>query len=169
MIKFFRNWCEGIIVAVVISIIIETILPEGKNKKYVNIIVGIYLIFTILSPFLSKFNNRELNNIDLPTIQTSNDIKNTANIRQLYLDGIKESIKSNINNKFAYKINDLEISYDENYENINKIIIRIKKSNTNEIEKIQIGNNIEKKENYSELIEYLNENYNIDKQNIIIK
>ena len=35
MIIKIRQWCEGIIIAVIISIIIEMIIPEGKNKKYI--------------------------------------------------------------------------------------------------------------------------------------
>ena len=35
MINFMKTWCEGIIVAVMISIIIELLIPEGNNKKYV--------------------------------------------------------------------------------------------------------------------------------------
>ena len=45
MIDFFRVWCEGIIIAVVISIIIEAILPEGNIKKYVKVIISIYIVY----------------------------------------------------------------------------------------------------------------------------
>ena len=30
MIAFLKSWCEGIIVAVILSLMIETILPEGN-------------------------------------------------------------------------------------------------------------------------------------------
>ena len=43
MIEFFRSWCEGIIVAVIIAMLIEAILPEGNNKKYVKVVIGIYI------------------------------------------------------------------------------------------------------------------------------
>ena len=33
MIVFLKSWCEGIIVAVILSIFIESILPEGNHKK----------------------------------------------------------------------------------------------------------------------------------------
>ena len=36
VIQFLKSWCEGILVAVMISIMIEAILPEGNNKKYIN-------------------------------------------------------------------------------------------------------------------------------------
>ena len=35
MVKFINSWAQGIILAVIIATIIEIILPEGNNKKYV--------------------------------------------------------------------------------------------------------------------------------------
>lgn len=46
MIIFLKKWCEGIIVAVVVSIIIESIMPEGNNKKYLKVITrNFYFIY----------------------------------------------------------------------------------------------------------------------------
>ena len=56
MIKFMKNWCEGIIVGVMISLIIELIIPEGNNKKYVKVISGIFIIFTVLNPIFQNLN-----------------------------------------------------------------------------------------------------------------
>ena len=95
MIVFFKNWCEGIIVAVIISIIIEAILPEGNHKKYVKVVIGIYLVFTILNPFLGKL-NQPMNwnqNFNLPTLETAT--VDTKNIQELYANGIKETLKMN--------------------------------------------------------------------------
>ena len=52
MIEWIKNWTEGIIIAVIISIIIEMLVPEGKNKKYVKVVSGIYILYTIINPFL---------------------------------------------------------------------------------------------------------------------
>lgn len=84
MIKFFKVWCEGIIVAVVISIIIESILPEGNIKKYVKVIISIYIVFTILNPILGKLDSNIdfTNSINLDTIQTSTF--GTENIKEMY-------------------------------------------------------------------------------------
>ena len=51
MINFFSNWIEGIAVAVIISTIFEMLLPNGNIKKYVKMILGIYIIFCIIAPF----------------------------------------------------------------------------------------------------------------------
>lgn len=84
MIDFFRVWCEGIIIAVVISIIIEAILPEGNIKKYVKVIISIYIVFTILNPVLRKLdsNINFSDNIDLPSIETASN--GIDNIKAMY-------------------------------------------------------------------------------------
>ena len=84
MIEFFKSWCEGIIVAVVVSIIIESILPEGNMKKYVKVIISIYIVFTILNPILGKLDTNLdfVNNINLASIETSSI--GTENIKELY-------------------------------------------------------------------------------------
>ena len=93
MIEFFKVWCEGIIVAVVISIIIESILPEGNNKKYVKVIISIYIVFTILNPILGKLdNNMSFENIiNLDSIETSS--VGTENIKEMYTSRNKGNTK----------------------------------------------------------------------------
>ena len=56
MIGIIRNWCEGIIIAIIISVIIELLVPEGNNKKYVKVVIGIYIIFVIINPLLNLMN-----------------------------------------------------------------------------------------------------------------
>ena len=45
---FLNSWLQGIIVSVVISTIIEMILPNGNTKKYVKVVLGIYVMFNII-------------------------------------------------------------------------------------------------------------------------
>jgi len=172
MIEFFRSWCENIIVAVIICIIIEAILPEGSNKKYVKVVIGIYIIFTILNPILGKLDTdfKFENKFASKEIQTSS--MNTEDVKLLYVNGIKETLKNNIQQEFGYIINNIEIVYDKNYENIENINLVISSNNINKIEKIQIGNNTEKqvtRNDYSELIEYISKNYELDKNKIQVR
>ena len=60
MVNFFSSWGQGIIVAVIIGTIIEMILPEGSSKKYIKVVIGIYILFTIISPFIQKFSGSKL-------------------------------------------------------------------------------------------------------------
>ena len=42
-----------IVIAVIISTIIEMILPSNKNKKYIQMVIGVYVLFNIISPIIS--------------------------------------------------------------------------------------------------------------------
>lgn len=172
MIEFFKSWCEGIIVATIISIIIESILPEGNNKKYVKVVIGIYIIFTILDPFLGKLDTdiKLSDSFNLETVETST--VNTENIQELYVNGIRETLKNSIKEELGYIVSDIEITYDENYENIENIQLTIQESGITEVEKVQIGNQTPKEEvndeKYDDVKDYITENYEIDKSNISI-
>ena len=54
MVKFFRNWCEQLIISSFIVSLIEMLAPEGKIKKYIRVVTGVYMIFVILNPILIK-------------------------------------------------------------------------------------------------------------------
>ena len=104
MIEWMSTWAEQIIVAVIIGTIIEMILPNGKNKKYVKTIIGVYILFTIISPIISKVTKTDMNNLDFEfekyleetdtyqtmaqTLSTNNDNKTM----EIYINNIKEDI-----------------------------------------------------------------------------
>ncbi|MBR3697296.1 MAG: stage III sporulation protein AF [Clostridia bacterium] len=60
MIRFFRSWCENLILSSFIVSIIEMLVPEGNIKKYIRVVTGIYMIFVILEPILLNFNKIDL-------------------------------------------------------------------------------------------------------------
>lgn len=171
MIAFLKSWCEGIIVAVILSILIESILPEGNHKKYVKVVIGVYVLFMILNPFLEKFGNGlEIpKEFDLPSVETSNI--DPKNIQELYANGIEETLKSQIEEEFEVLVKHLEIVYDENYENIEKITLELEQKGIVSVEKVEIGNTNEKQEshqNYTEVQNYIAQNYNLDQTKILI-
>ncbi len=47
-----KKWCESILVVVIITTIIEMLIPNGNSKKYIKVVIGLFLIFTIIEPFL---------------------------------------------------------------------------------------------------------------------
>ena len=54
MIQFLSSWAEQIVLAVIIATIIELILPQNKNKKYIKMVIGIYVLFNIISPIIKN-------------------------------------------------------------------------------------------------------------------
>ena len=53
MVSFISSWVQGIIIAVIISTIIEMILPDGNIKKYVRTVIGTFIVFVIISPIIT--------------------------------------------------------------------------------------------------------------------
>lgn len=142
MIDWFRSWSKGIIIAVIISTIIEMILPDNTSKKYIKIVIGIFIVYTIISPVINQFFGDDVNkylNVD-NYIQTSANVVQTnqittdsnSSIEKIYVQNLQNDIKTKLKGKgyIAENVN-IKISDDETY-NIEKIEIKIsQKSSTN--------------------------------------
>lgn len=170
MILAIKNWCEGIIIAIIISIIVELLLPNGNNKKYVKVVSGIYIMFVILNPILEML-KYDINFENMFNFGETQQVTQTMSqdIKDIYVVGIKESIKQDIE-KLGYNVETLEILLDSNYENIEKIELKVelKEDKVKAVEKVEIGKDKTDLDNsYSEIIELLKENYLVDETKII--
>lgn len=79
MIRFFREWCVDLILSSFIVSILEMLVPEGKIKKYIRVVTGVYMIFVILNPILLKLDKvnveQELNNIFMEEWEDAREIQ----------------------------------------------------------------------------------------------
>ncbi len=183
IVKQINSWAQGIVIAVVIGAIIELIIPNGKNKKYIKTVIGIYIIFVIMYPIINKLTGKSLNlnNLILKT-ETTNTIYN-LNMNEYINNNYKETIKQEIEiylNSKGYKLNSINIEIEDNqeYGKINQIILNIKEENktlVNEINTVVIGNTSTKnkqnnlnEEQTNEIKAYIAEKYSINLQQIII-
>lgn len=154
IINWISSWAGGIIIAVVIGTIIEMLLPEGNSKKYIKVVIGIYVLFTIISPIITKFTGREIEVSDIldlsqyveemeenTKIQNIIQSDNENNIKSIYLDGIKSDMKEKLKSK-GYNVNgmDVNISNDNNYK-ILSITLNVTKLEKNEDEEDIITQN----------------------------
>lgn len=196
MINWLRSWSNQVIVAVIIATIIEMILPEGNNKKYIKMIIGVYVLFTIIQPVITRLTGNEINFNDFnynkyfkDTVQISSSTEkfedtNSKLIKQTYIDSINRDIKQKMELKGFKVLNcELDITQDENLlKNIELNLEKIKKdenknsNNKIQVNEVNISKNIiseNKKETISdkekeELKKYLSEEYKIDVNNIKI-
>lgn len=160
LIEWISTWAEQIIVAVIIGTIIEMILPNGNNKKYIKTVIGIYILFTIVSPVISKISNKDITNIDLnyekyfkntDTYQTMSQSlanSNDKTVENIYINNLKQDMKNKMLER-GYVATDIQVQVilDEtsNYGKINQISLRLeKKKETEETDELQknIGNEI---------------------------
>lgn len=191
MVNWLNTWAQRIIIAVIICTIIEMILPEGKNKKYIKIVMGIYVVFTIISPIIAKINNKEKIdlekyldvNVSNETIETSATMDTNKYIEEVYKEKLKEDVKEkllSINYETKNVNLEIETKNDNTYGSILSLEVTVNKEkeekseNTIRINKVTIGeNNRDKadltKEEIDKIKKCLAENYKIDEEKISVK
>ena len=54
MIEFLSSWAKSLGVTIVIVSILEMLLPNNKTKKYIKVVMGLYILFNIISPFIKN-------------------------------------------------------------------------------------------------------------------
>ena len=173
------NWIQGIIIAVVISTIVEMILPEGNSKKYIKVVIGVYILFSIVSPVISKVTGNSFQVSDILNIDeyieasSSNTYQNLEQsqeqqIKEIYISSLKSDMKEKIEGK-GYIVEDiiLEVQDDEEYT-INKITLDLKKQKNNSNREDKLNNSINENNVKSAEASNVNSIQEINKINITI-
>ncbi len=164
MIENISVWAEQIIIAVVIATLIEMILPEGNNRKYIKAVIGVYILFTIISPILKNNGNFNFNNIDYESYFKENETyktmsesltsNNDNSVEEIYINNLKQDMKQKLKEKgflVESSVVKIEVQEGEDYGRILEINLKLsklkeedtKKQNTNiVVNDITIGNTI---------------------------
>lgn len=132
--KWFNSWMQGIIISVIVTTIIEMLLPENNNKKYIKLIMGIYILFSIMAPVISSIIGKQIKINDFvkeeySSVQYNNVTLDTNSyIIKDYKNNIEKKIKEDIET-LGYVVNDLKMDFNKNNnENIKSITVEIIKS-----------------------------------------
>lgn len=186
MIGFLNSWASGVVVSVIVGSIIEMILPEGNNKKYVKTVIGVFILFTIISPVIVQFSG----GIDLKSIVNFEEYSNTItasssnvnlvndnDVLKVYENNIAEQITNTLKQN-GYNVNQIKVIANKNENNYGEIIevnLNVQKGISN-IEKIyiNINNDTHSESNLSaieenKIKELIQLNYGISKENIKFK
>lgn len=164
MINFLSSWAEQVILAVIIATILELILPNSKNKKYVQMVIGVYVLFNIISPIIKNKEKLVFSEIDLDkyiTISTKVEQSSMdARLEKIYLDELENNIKSKFKNAGIEIIKctiDAELDTTKKNAGIHSIDVKVK--------------NVDDEKKISKIKQEIIEEYEIseDKIKIIIK
>lgn len=141
MIEFLSGWAKNLGVVIVIVSIFEMILPNNKTKKYIRVVLGIFVMFNIISPFIKNKDKLSSVSIDLENYTTEQNVtvdqtSMDKRIQDLYEKELEKDIKNKIEEQ-GYKVASCKVS---------ATILENKTSNSEEntIQKIKLK--IEKKE-----------------------
>ena len=131
------------------------ILPNGNNKKYIKTVIGVFILFSIIAPVISKVSNNDFdlkNVIDKYNIvddYESNEVSSLdidKSVEDVYIENLTTDIKNKIKEK-GYKVINIDVDIDmsdKNYGQIKKIDIYINKSlEDNSISEVETINEVE--------------------------
>ena len=147
MIEFLSSWVKSLGVAIIIVSILEMLLPNNKIKKYIRMVMGIYILFNIISPFIQNKDEFDLNEISLENFTQTETVSSTEvnqvsmnqRIEELYTQEMEKDITKKVEEK-GYVVEDCNvmanIKDEENETKITQIRLNISKkqeqSDTNE-------------------------------------
>ena len=137
MIVFLSSWVKNLALALIIVSILEMILPNNKTKKYVKMIMGLYILFSIISPFIENSTKLNFDNLDInqyiEETQTKTNKVDEVNqtsmdnrLNQLYNEELEKDIKQKIEEK-GYEVEKCKVTahISQDDSGIEKIILKI--------------------------------------------
>lgn len=146
MISFMSSWAEQIVLAVVVATIIELILPQNKNKKYIQMVIGVYVLFNIISPVIENKESFSIDKYNIENYETKSEYEIDQSsmdkrLEKIYLEELKNKVTSKFeDNDFnVIKCNiDAELDTTKKNAGIHLISIKLKAPVDNtQIEKIK--------------------------------
>lgn len=156
MVTFLSSWVKNLSLALIVVSILEMILPNNKTKKYIKTIMSLYILFSIISPFLKGDINFNINDMNISSY-TENAVETTSRetinqesmdnrIQKLYIQELEKDITNKIKQK-GYIVSDCKVTVDgiEDNSNIKSITLKIKeKIDINQEENAEEKTNEEK-------------------------
>ncbi|SHI92770.1 stage III sporulation protein AF [Lutispora thermophila] len=157
MMEFIRNWIINIVIVIIFLTITDIVLPEGSVKKYIKVIIGTFVLLTIIQPLInisdvsSNFQksyletsiilNGEKELIDKEVLSSYQSMKAI----DIYESKLKDQIASAISYKTSINKNNINIVLDINknqhsneFGSINNVSITLNThKEVNNIEKVK--------------------------------
>lgn len=136
MIEFLSSWAKGLGVTIVIVSILEMLLPNHKTKKYIKMVLGVYVIFNIISPIIQNKEIFDLDELDLSDYQTTetsaiDQTRMDERIEELYIQELEKDVTKKVK-EMGYEVTkckvEAQISDKEEDTKISKIKLKIEKS-----------------------------------------
>ena len=129
------------------------ILPNGNNKKYAEVVSGLYILYVILNPILNIDNSFAVSNVK----ETINQISDESYVSQeevarTYILSLENNLKEKIENE-GYDVEYIQFYITQDYTNIAKIEVKMKYGTNFEEDKIR---------------QIILENFNLDSKNIMV-
>lgn len=194
IVNFISSWLKDIVVLFILISIAQLVMPKGNMKRYIDLIIGFLIIFTIITPF-AKIIKKDFsfdetvfnysNSINFREDEVDFELEQERQIERLYKEKIKSEVIKLVEEESSYTVQDLLVDLmdeDELYGEIQHLEIIIKgvdeeikekKVIIEKVESVDIKKELpsevkEDKNNYIELKKLISVKYNIEKDKISI-
>ncbi|MDR7856143.1 stage III sporulation protein AF [Tissierella sp.] len=194
IISFISSWLKDIVVLFILISIVELIMPKGNMKRYINLVIGLLIVYTIINPFTKllkldfSLDQEVFNYFQEEEILSSHNfsIQQDELIENLYKDKIIKELTEVVEDNTNYSIIDISIGIKNSKEEYGEIdffnlIVSKKDKKDNNDKKIAIkkivpvdaGNNSEiqskvESNEVNELKDFISSKYSIEKEKIAI-
>lgn len=140
MIENIKDWIINIVTIIILISFLELLMPDGKMKKYVNLILGFIVMLVILNPIIDILSSKsdlendvfmissELNKSEYAFISSNIEDRQRDQLVALYKDRIKKDVVYRIESKYDVKVTKVAIEIEDSG-----------KEKIGEIKKLEIG------------------------------
>ena len=138
MINFLSSWVKNLALALIVVSILEMVLPNNKTKKYVKMVMGLYILFSIISPFIENSNKFNLDNLNLElglenaqeTSSMRDDVDQTSmdnRLNEIYKEQLEKDIVQKVKEQ-GYEVDSCRVvaHISEEDSGIENITVKIK-------------------------------------------
>ena len=154
MIDYFSEWAQNLTLAIVIVSLFEMLLPNNKTKKYIKVVMGLYILFNIISPFVKNDFSIQLENIvensksQTTSTEAVDQTSMDTRLKQICKEELEKDIKQKIEGQ-GYIVESCKVDIKiEEQTDIEKITLKVKKENKTNEEK---ENNKEEQEKQDDI------------------
>ncbi len=154
MIDYFSEWTQNLTLAIVIVSLFEMLLPNNKTKKYIKVVMGLYILFNIISPFVKNDFSIQLENIvensksQTTSTEAVDQTSMDTRLKQICKEELEKDIKQKIEGQ-GYIVESCKVDIKiEEQTDIEKITLKVKKENKTNEEK---ENNKEEQEKQNDI------------------
>lgn len=147
MIEGIKVWIKNIVTVIILISFLEILIPEGKIKKYLNLIFGFIVMLIILNPLIDLLNNNdelenevfkissEMSKKEYSFINSNIENKQMEQLASLYKNRIKEDIVYRVESKYDVKVTRVYVEIEDSTEDKMGEIKRLELSVTDKTDK----------------------------------
>lgn len=165
-----KSYVQQIIYIGIIAIIIEIIMPKGNTKKYIYVVLSLFVLLNVVSPIVNVVKDIDVQNTLDNVLETisGNVSTDTSNIEEFseYANAkVKEKLEEKLKTELAAKLLEIDIKVkevkiitdiDSNFKEIEILVENLEYLEENKITKI------------ADTIKLVAESYGVDENNIVI-